>query len=116
MIHVLAISHGAAIAIKQIVDLSQISEGGGLRISAEPVDDESIRLDLTIADNPEPGDALVEGEGASVFVEHTAAIVLDDKVLDATVEGDRVSFQISEQSLDTSQNGHRDDVDPRRIT
>ena len=111
----LAISHGAAEAIKQIVDLSQVGGEGGLRISAEPVDDQSLRLDLTITDDPQPGDSRVEGEGATVFLEHNAAIVLDDKVLDASLEGDKVSFQISEQLQDPSQDGHGD-IDPRRIT
>ncbi|MGH2754156.1 MAG: HesB/YadR/YfhF-family protein [Actinomycetota bacterium] len=112
----LTISHGAAEAIKQIVEFSQTGGGGGLRISAEPVDDQNLLLDLSVTDDPQPGDSLVEGDGASVFLEHNAAIVLDDKVLDATVEGDTVSFQISEQFQDPSQNGHRDHIDPRRIS
>jgi iron-sulfur cluster assembly protein len=109
----LAITHGAADAIKQIVTSSQIVEEGGIRISVEPVDNGSARLELSIAESPEPGDALVEEEGANVFVEQNAAMFLDDKVLDATIEGDRVSFLFVER--DWSQNGQPKSFDPRRI-
>ena len=37
---------------------------------------------------PEPGDAVVEENGARVFLEETAAVTLDEKVLDALVHDD----------------------------
>lgn len=55
--------------IRQIVSSAQIPSEGGIRISAEPIDTESMRLDLSLAMSPELGDAIVEVEGANVFVE-----------------------------------------------
>jgi hypothetical protein len=39
-----------------------------------------------------------EEQGARVFLEPEAASLLDDKVLDASVEQDHVAFTIAEQS------------------
>jgi iron-sulfur cluster assembly protein len=114
LMRVLAISHGAAEAIKQIVTSSQLTEGG-VRLSVESIDDQGARLDLSLADSPEPGDSLVEEEGANVFVEQNAAMFLDDKVLDATMEGDRVSFSITERHQDWSHDGQPENFDLRRI-
>ncbi|MGH2805833.1 MAG: HesB/YadR/YfhF-family protein [Actinomycetota bacterium] len=112
----LTISPGAAEVIKQIVTSSQVTEEGGIRLSVEPIDDQSAKLDLTIAGSPEPGDSLVEQEGAKVFVDENAARLLDDKVLDAALEGDKVSFAIVEQQQDWSQDGQPEGVDPRTIS
>ncbi len=97
----LAISHGAAEVIKQVVSSAQMPDEGGIRISAQPIDDESVRLDLSPATSPDPGDSIVEQEGANVFVEQTVAPLLDDKMLDAAVvDGDSVTFSIVEQRQD----------------
>jgi hypothetical protein len=68
---------------------------GGIGISVEPVDNLSARLELSIAEGPEPGDALVEEGGANVFVEQNAAISLENKLLDATIEGNKVPSRSS---------------------
>lgn len=113
----LAISQGAAEVIKQVVSSAQIPDEGGIRISAEPIGDESMRLDLSLAISPEPGDAVVEQEGANVFVEQTVAPLLDDKTLDAAVvEGDKVTFSILEQGQDWSNDGQPKKFDPRNIS
>ncbi len=109
----LVITEGAAEAIKQIVTSSPIAEEGGLRISVEPLDNQSAKLELSLAESPEPGDSLVQKEGANVFVEQTAATFLDDKVLDATVEQDTVSFSLAER--DWSRDGQPESFDPRKI-
>ena len=45
-----------------------------------------------------PGDPpVIEEAGARIFVEPEAALILEDKILDATVVGDRVQFSLSEQ-------------------
>jgi iron-sulfur cluster assembly protein len=113
----LEISHGAAEVIKQVVATARISDEGGIRISAEPIGDESVRLDLSLAMSPEPGDAVVEQEGANVFVEQTVAPLLDDKTLDAAVvEGDKVTFSLLEQGQDWSNNGQPKKIDPRNFS
>jgi iron-sulfur cluster assembly protein len=114
---VLAISHGAVEVIKQVVSSAQMPDEGGIRISAQPVDDESVRLELSLATSPEPGDAIVEQEGANVFVEQTVAPLLDDKTLDAAVvEADQVAFSIVEQRQDGSNDGQSKNFDPRNIS
>ncbi len=74
-----------------------------------------MRLDLSLAASPEPGDAVVEEEGAKVFVDRELAPLLDGKVLDATVEADQVAFSISERPQDWSGNGQAKNFDPRNI-
>jgi iron-sulfur cluster assembly protein len=112
----LAISHDAAEAIKQVVSSAQMPDEGGVRISAQPSGDESVRLEFSLATSPEPGDAIVEQEGANVFVEQTAAPLLDDKTLDAAVvEADKVTFSIVEQRQDWSNDGQPKNFDPRNI-
>lgn len=108
----LTISHGAAEVIKVLVASSELSEAGGIRLSVEAIDQQNAKLELSLADSPEPGDALIEEEGAHVFVEQNATTILDDKVLDATVEGDAVAFSIADRAPDWSQNGRPKNVDP----
>lgn len=112
----LALSDGAIEVIKQVVSSAQIPDNGGIRISGQPVSDEGMRLELSLAPSPEPGDAIVEQEGATVFVEKTVAPLLDDKKLDVTVvEADKVAFSIVEQQ-DWSSNGQPKNIDPRNIS
>ena len=112
----LAISLGAAEAIKQIVSSAQIPDEGGIRISAEPIDSKNVRLDVSLAMSPEPGDGIVEQKGANVFVEEDVAPILDDKILDASIEGDQVSFSIVEQRQNWSSNGQPKNFDRRKIS
>lgn len=114
----LAISHGAAEVIKQVVSSAQMPDEGGIRISAQPpIDDESVRLELSPATSPDPGDSIVEQDGANVFVEQTVAPLLDDKMLDAAVvDADSVTFSIVEQRQDWSSDGQPKNFDPRDIS
>jgi iron-sulfur cluster assembly protein len=50
-----------------------------------------------MVESPDVDDQVIEEEGARVFVEPEAAAILEDKVLDATVVGDRVQFSLNEQ-------------------
>ena len=110
-----AISHGAAEVIKQIVSSSQLPEEGGIRISAEPVANDSVRLDLALAERPGAGDVVVEEEGANVFVEQGVVPFLDDKILDAALDDNRVSFSLVDQRQNWSNNGQPESFDPRNI-
>ena len=42
--------------------------------------------------SPGEADAVVEEQGASVFVDDEVSSLLDDKTLDARIEGDQVTF------------------------
>ena len=49
-------------------------------------------LELMLAAEPVPGDALIDDGGARVFVEPQAAQLLDEQTLDAQVEDGKVNF------------------------
>lgn len=77
----LAITETAAQAINSLITASQMPEGAGLRIAPQQ-EAPSEALELSVAPAPGEEDTVVEGGGATVFLEPTAAQVLDDKVLD----------------------------------
>jgi len=81
----LAITDHAAEAIKSLTSDADLPEGGGLRIAAPDPDQ---GLELSLAGQPDADDVVLSGEGVAVFLEPTAAQVLDDKILDVQpVEG-----------------------------
>ena len=93
----LAISENAAEAIQTIVASSpEVAVDAGLRITARP-DGEEEKLELTIAAIPAEDDEVVQEHGAQVFLDPEAASYLDDKVVEARVEGHQVGFALLEQ-------------------
>ncbi len=93
----LTLTETASTVVKAVVAQSPEAEPetGGLRIDSQS---ESSDLAVTIAAAPEPKDAVIEQEGARVFLGEGAAIALDDKVLDAQVgEDGSVRFEIANQ-------------------
>lgn len=92
----LTLTENASTIVKTITTQNTGSEEGGLRITTD--DSQEGAFSVTAVDAPEPGDAVVENDGAHVFLEETAATVLDDKVLDAQVDSaGGVQFAIGEQ-------------------
>ena len=80
----LTLTDTAASAVKTIS--AQIpTEGGGLRIRDTGPE---TGFELALASSPEAGDAVVETDGARVFVDPSASIMLDDRILDAEVAED----------------------------
>ncbi|MBN9100500.1 MULTISPECIES: adhesin [unclassified Pseudonocardia] len=75
----LAITDHAAEAIKSLTTEAELPEGGGLRIAAPDPDQ---GLELSLAGKPDADDVVLSGDGVAVFLEPTAAQVLDDKILD----------------------------------
>jgi Fe-S cluster assembly iron-binding protein IscA len=96
---VLTISPEASHAIRGILSASDAPDGSMLRISPEPTNGASAEASLVVSviEAAPPDDQVVEGEEVEVAVEPTAAAMLDDKQLDATVVGDQISFTIGEQ-------------------
>ena len=80
-----------------IVQSSDAPEEGGIRISVAP-DEAQAALAISISAAPQEGDAVVDQGGAHVFLDETAASALDDKALDARIEGDQIAFQVVEQT------------------
>ena len=94
----LTITHEAAEAIDAVVQSApDVPDGAGLRIARGVAPDGQEGLQLSVAGEPEPDDAVVEAEGTPVFLDSDAAAMLDDKVLDARVEGEQVGFMLLEQ-------------------
>jgi Fe-S cluster assembly iron-binding protein IscA len=52
---------------------------------------------LTVVPLPAEDDEVIDEQGARVFLEPEAASLLDEKVLDASVEQDQVAFTIADQ-------------------
>jgi iron-sulfur cluster assembly protein len=95
---VLTITHEAAEAIDAVVHSApNATDTAGLRIARAVASDGQEGLELSIADHPAPDDAVVEAEGTPVFLESEAAAMLDDKVLDARVDGEQVGFTLRDQ-------------------
>lgn len=96
----LAITENAAEAIKSLSTDAELPDDGGLRITA-PQPEEG--LELALAQAADEQDTVLRGEGVAVFLEPTAAQILDDKVLDVqAVPGedgeDELRFAIVSQS------------------
>jgi iron-sulfur cluster assembly protein len=90
----LILTDNATAVVKGIAD--QVPEATGLRITGGPGAEPS--LEVAPASAAEPGDAVVEQEGASVFLDEAAAQLLDDKVLDARVDQEgQVEFGLGQQ-------------------
>ena len=95
----LTITQTAAEAIETIVTSApDVPDTGGLRIARGLGSDGGDGFALSLAQAPEPTDQVVEAQGVPVFVESETATLLDDKVLDARVEGDQVGFVLAEQA------------------
>ncbi len=93
----LTLTENASTVVKTIVDQSEGNQEAGLRISQDAVD--SPALHVIASEAPQPGDQVLEEDGARVFLEETAAETLDDKVLDAQVDDNGgVQFTISVQA------------------
>ena len=91
----LTLTENASTLIKNLADQTTVADDAGLRISAEG-DNKNLSVDLIPA--PEPTDQVIETAGARVFLEESAAVMLDDKVLDAQLdEGGAVRFAIAMQ-------------------
>jgi iron-sulfur cluster assembly protein len=86
----------AADAVRQISARSGLEPDPGLRISAGPPTPEGTPLEIGLAGEAAETDQTVEEGGARIYVEEVVAPALDDKVLDAAVEGDQVRFALRE--------------------
>lgn len=92
----LTLTENAQTIITGIVDSAQAPQTGGIRIAQ---DAQGVGLNVTVAEVPEADDKVVEASGAKVFLDPSAAVALDDKVLDASAMPDgRVDFAINPQA------------------
>jgi iron-sulfur cluster assembly protein len=95
----LALTDRAVEAVRDIVSSSgEAAETGGLRMTADR-DGATASFKLRVVSLPAEDDAVIEEHGARVFIEPEAATLLDDKVLDATVDRDQVAFTVVERNI-----------------
>ena len=88
----LTLTENASTIVKTLTDQAPQDEAG-LRISSSNA--EHTAFAAAVAPEPDPADQIVESGGARLFLEQGAAVALDDKVLDATVDDQgAVSFAI----------------------
>lgn len=95
----LAITETAATAIKSLTASQEQPDEAGVRIAARETADVDTpdSLKLSVVDGPAEEDQVVEEHGAHVFLEPHVASYLDDKLLDAFVDGQQVRFAVSDQ-------------------
>ena len=93
----LAMTDTAADAIRGIVAAPGLPEGAGLRIAMQGDSVERSALEVTVAELPGESDQVLDEDGARVFVEEQVVEMLDDKLLDAEIDGTRVGFTLMDQ-------------------
>jgi iron-sulfur cluster assembly protein len=101
----LAMTDSAKDAVRELVSANEAPEGSGLRITAEPAAGGDAELSLELTTAPLEGDEVVEEDGARIFLDPTAALLLDDKLLDATEHDEHVHLTVSDQGVDPTSNG-----------
>ena len=88
----LTLTDSASTVVKTLIERTPDVTDAALRISASEV--VATDLSLAVATQAEPNDTVIESAGAKVF----AALVLDDKVLDAQIDDEGgVRFSIGVQ-------------------
>ena len=93
----LTLTDAAKEAVRSMVTAEEAPSGSGLRIAGEASSDGDAALSLEIATGPAEGDAVLGDEAVRVFLDPTAASLLDDKVLDAESHDDHFHFTVEEQ-------------------
>lgn len=91
----LTLTPTAAEVVRTLVDQSPAPQSGGLRIAASTdAAGQSVELELALVEEPEALDETIEQEGATVYLDPEAAELLEDKLLDAQVAEDHVTFML----------------------
>ena len=87
-------------ALDAIVESAPLSEAAGVRISRQLSSDGQPALALSLVEEPDAGDQVVETEGehVPVYVEEDAVPALDDKILDAQLGQGQVAFFVASQA------------------
>ena len=93
----LTLTENASTIVRDLTHQPGASDTAGLRITSEDAPQPTFAV--TAAEAPEPGDKTVEQDGATVYLDESAAVMLDDKVLDAAVDqSGKVEFALGMQA------------------
>ena len=88
-------------AIRQLTSQAEDPDASGIRISTGPDTPEGTALELSLVEEPQPEDEMVDEDGATVYLEPDVAGFLEDKVLDAQVDEGQVTFLLRDDELPT---------------
>jgi Fe-S cluster assembly iron-binding protein IscA len=94
---VLTLTEQAVEAIRGIIENGEAGPDGGLRISGSGSGNGDTELEFELASEAREGDQVVRDGGAVVYLDSTAAAVLDDKMLDVHAHDDHFHFSLEEQ-------------------
>lgn len=90
----LTLTENASTIVRDITTQPGLPEGAGLRITSQASD----AFEIAPADHGEAADQVVEQGGATLYLDQGAALLLDDKILDAAVDPDgKVEFALAAQ-------------------
>jgi Fe-S cluster assembly iron-binding protein IscA len=95
----LTLTENASTIVRDITAQIQPTEAAdaGLRITTDATPEPAFAISAT--EGPQPGDAKVEQDGATVYLDGQSAEQLDDKVLDASLDpAGNVQFALGEQA------------------
>ena len=95
----LTLTENASTIVRDITSQIQPTEAAdaGLRITTDDTPEPAFAI--SAAEGPQPGDAKVEQDGATVYLDGQSAEQLDDKVLDASLDqSGNVQFALGEQA------------------
>ena len=93
----LMLTRDAADAIKELTE-SPLADGVRISMAPQSLNGSGPGLRIGVAPGPDVNDAVVEAEGARIYIEPAAARALDRKILDAEVQDDEVRFAVLEQA------------------
>ncbi|HZW44636.1 MAG TPA: hypothetical protein VFF32_09645 [Dermatophilaceae bacterium] len=103
----LTVTENAVTEIRNLTDQPQAPEGGGVRIAPQAPEGGGVRiatdqtagsLTLRLAATPAEDDTVLDADGARLFLDSSAATLLEDKTLDAVTDpSGQVQFGLAEQ-------------------
>lgn len=91
----LTLTPDARLAIMGLVDPIDPDGHGGVRIAvADSANGEGPELGLALSNGPAPGDSVIDEDGARVFLDQPASMLLDEAILDVRIdtEAQQVDF------------------------
>jgi iron-sulfur cluster assembly protein len=92
----LTLTENASAIVNEITSQPDLPDTAGLRITTDGSPEPAFAV--SAAAQAEPGDRVVEHGGATVYLDESAALLLDDKILDAAVDDTgRVEFALALQ-------------------
>ncbi|MBK5250459.1 MAG: hypothetical protein JJE50_13695 [Actinomycetales bacterium] len=90
----LTLTENAQVAIRTIASEAGLPDSGGVRITMADAGDQ---FEMSLAPEPALSDAVIEADGARVFVPEDTATLLAEQELDAGLTPDGTGFSLRQQ-------------------